>query len=585
MRITFKPGCSRFTVCKRLATALALSSLYVASGTAGATAIYDPGPLNFSTEEQSMWGTGPATVLTDSVFLGPQWTNRTATLGGIIGTRTDVTTITNPRWWAWAACKATINIFCGNEPTPTIGSVTVDTRTGARLDLTTSGKFGLEFGYTINSGSVDATAKFSAAAVLPSGNPGAGKFFSLNPASSLVDGAISSQSPEAEAHINAVAQLSGSVTATACLIGLGCTDGSTPLPPVGGVQPILSIDPNRIEILPEWLPRPPLPEPPDGRLPLAEVKLANQTLTLKAAVAFAEPEVPGLKLTTSEFTIIDTTLGQPGVTFDLASIEFKLPDISTSGGLGVRVKHGSVVDVIESSGRSDIIKSRLDLDALATLATSGGLPPLGLGLTLIDKEGFKVGMQADLLDIDAGPDIGITQDFELDPTLMVQLAFSKPVMIKDVPLAVDSWAGPWDLLPEIALLETTTITPTFWLEAMLTNTIGIDLGLTGTMDVLKFGFKAEVGEVDLLETSPISLNILLGLGNQLFTTPKLRFPIWDTPFELGGFEPIAAAPFTITVPEPGALVLLLAALGAAALARRRAALYAPGARTPRKIRG
>src|SRR3546814_8626030 len=51
---------------------------------------------------------------------------------------------------------------------------------------------------------------------------------------------------------------------------------------------------------------------------------------------------------------------------------------------------------------------------------------LGAGLELIDSGGFKIEAQLDALDIDAGPDIGITQDFELVPTLMAHLDFSSP---------------------------------------------------------------------------------------------------------------------------------------------------------------
>jgi len=563
MRITFRPSCSRFAAGKPLVRALAFSAFCVASGEAAATVIYDPGPLTFSTVNQSMWGTGDATVITNSVFLGPQWTNRTVGVGGIVGSVGRVTVNTNPAWWAWKACKETIDFLCGGQPDPGTVSTVVDTRTGARVDLTTSGKFGLEFGYTVNSGSVNATAVYSASGELPSVNPAKGEFFDLKPKSTLAGGSISSQSPKAEAFINAIAELSGSVTAKACLISQGCAEGSTGLPSVAAKQPILSIDPNSIKVLPDLLP-PENPQiPGDPRRPLAEVKLANQQLTLQLALDLVSL-TPGFKLTTPQFTIIDTTTPEtPDVTFDLASIEFKLPNIATQGGLTGDKK------LITSEGRDDIIKARIDVDAVASM---NGFPAFGLGFDLIDTGGFKVGMQLDALDIDAGPNLGITQEFELKPTLMVGLTFSHPVMVEGAPFPVEFVGGPWDLLPEIALLETTTITPTFWLDAILTNTIGIDVGLTGTMDILKFSFTAQAGSVTLLGTNPISLNNLLALGNELFSTPKLEFPIWDTPFQLEGFEMIGAAPFTIavaTAPTPGTLALLLAALGAAALATRR----------------
>ena len=551
MRTAYAPAREPLTR-RKLAPLLVAFAACAATGNAIAAALYDAGPLNFSTVNQSMWGTGNAPVFKDSVFVGPQWTNSTVGVGTIVGSVGKVSVNTNPLWWAWKACKETVNVFCGDQPNPGTISDVVDTRTGARVELTTSGKFGLEFGYTVNSGTVNAATAYSATAILPDGAK-QGDFFNLNPDSKLTGASLSSQSPEIEAHINAIAQLSGSVSAQACLILTGCTPkGTLALPTLNLDQNVLAIDPNSIKVLDELLPPANAGEP---RQPLAEVKLANQTLTLQAAVAATG--TPGFKLTTSQFTILDTTGGVPGVTIDLASIEFKLPNIATSGGL-------------TSSGRDDIVKLRADIDGLAFAVGSGTIPPLGLGLTLIDAGGFKVGMQLDALDIDIGPDIGITQDFELTPTLMARLDFDRPVMIAGLNGPRNFWEGEWDLLPDIALLETTTFTPTFWLDAILTNTIGIDLGLTGNWDIYKFAFTAQAGPVTILESTPISLNRLLGLGNVMFSTPKLEFPIWDRGFQLQGFDAIRAASFIITVPTPGTLALLLAALGAGAFARRGA---------------
>jgi hypothetical protein len=184
--------------------------LLAASHAANAGVTYDAGPLAFATTGQSMWGSGGATVLKDSVFVGTEWKNKSTGIGGFTGSVSTVKVNTNPLWWTWKACDATgaPSWVCGGEPSKGQIKEVVDTRTGARVDLTSSGKFGLEFGYTIDSGSVDAAADFSATATLPSTNPKQGAFFSLNPTSSLDNGSISSQSPKAEAYINAIAKLS-----------------------------------------------------------------------------------------------------------------------------------------------------------------------------------------------------------------------------------------------------------------------------------------------------------------------------------------------------------------------------------------
>ncbi|MGY5453489.1 hypothetical protein ACVFI8_21480 [Agarivorans sp. MS3-6] len=403
----------------------------------------------------------------------------------------------------------------------------------------------MEFGYTINSGSVDASANFLASAVLPSNNPAEQEFFNLNPNSQLAGGEISTQSPEAEAYISAIAELSGSVTGTACLIANGCMTGSAQLPTIDVNQKIIVLDPNSLKILPD-LPAP-LPDP------LAELSLLNQALTLEGTltpIATAPFVAPGFKLSTAFGTIVDTTpTGTPELEVEVASIEAQLPNISTSGGV--------VGNMITSSGRDDIIKARIDLDGIASMY---GIPPLGLGLSLVDIAGFKIGARFDALDIDAGPDLGITQDFELSPTLMVNLAFSNPILIAGLEGLHSSWQGQWDMLPSFALLKSTTFSPTFWLDTMLTNSLGLDLGLTGTMDLFKLGAGVSVAGIDLLSIGPISLNEILGFGNELFSTDKLLLPIVDNSFVLSGFNDIKAASFTIGVPEPTSILLFVCGL-------------------------
>ena len=349
---------------------IAAALLSIAASGAHAGAIYDAGSLDFSTTDQSMWGTGSATVLKDSVFVGTQWTNRTGGVGGFTGSLSTVTINTNPLWWAWKACKETVNFLCGSQPSKGQVKQVVDTRTGARVDLTTSGKFGLEFGYEINSGAVDASAGFGATAVLP-GRVDQRQYIDLQTAASLNTGAISTQSPWISAYMDGIAEFSGSIEGQACLILAGCTPkGTLNLPSVDTRLKIASIDPNSLKVLPGALPA---PDPNDPNVPFAEVKLLNQTLTLEGALSAAVPPVPGFKLSTSQFTIASTVPPTPALTTELASLEFNVPEIQTTGG----VENGQIT----SEGRDDLLKPKIDLDGVAAM---GGFPPLGFGVDLID---------------------------------------------------------------------------------------------------------------------------------------------------------------------------------------------------------
>lgn len=526
---------------------------------------YDPGTLNFSSAGQSMWGTGGAFRKAESVFVGAQWNNKTATIGDILGSEGSSAYWT--REWVpipWFECHGS---WCSGghwhdgwyqniwvPPTP-------DTRTGAQLDVHSSGKVGLEFGYSIDSGSVDSNVKFSAAADLPT-QVRRSEFFNLGAGTQLDGGSLETQSPNMEAYISAIMQLSGSVDSKACALG-ACATGSFNLPTVDLDQRILSVDPNSLKILDGVLP---------GDKPLAQLPIANQSLTLEGGAAFTPAPTVGFKLTGPYGVTLASTLPPtPSVTADLAEIEAQIPNIATSGG------QAPGTGKLTSHGRDDFITATLDLDGAATLM--GGLPPTGVNFTLIDALGIKLGGSVSLIDVDAGPVLGLTQDFELVPTLMVDLAFSNPVQIAGMADPQWSWSGRWDRLPDIALSETTVFTPTFWIEAMLKNQFGIDLGLVGTMDLLKLSATGSAGGLDLLNFGPLTLNDLLGIDNTLFETGKKRFSVFDNVFALEGFNTVEAAAFTIavgsSVAEPGLLWLLAIGLVGVVCTRSRGAGFTP----------
>ena len=542
--------------------------LLVLPGTATAL-MYDAGMLDFQSSGQSMWGEGTAYQMQGSSFVGTEWVDKTATIGDILGSAGSSSYWTD-QWVPvpWFECRGFLcsdGVWHKGYNQPIWVPPTPDVRTGAELKVQSSGKVGLEFGYTIDSGSVDSTVGFSAQATLPD-QVLRSDFFSLNPVSVLGSGSIVTQSPKIESYVSAIMQLSGSVDALACGLG-NCASGSFKIPTVDLNQRIVSIDPNSVKFLDGVLP--PNNEGEEWR-PFAQIPIDNQYLTLQGGGTIVPPVV-GYKLTDSSGDdLIPSSLPDtPSVTVDLAKLMVQVPDISTSGGLSG--------DRLASNGDDDLLSLMLDLDGAATIFA--GLPPAGLNFTLIDALEIKLAGSLDLIDVDAGPVLGIAQNFELVPTLMVDLSFDKPVAIAGMIDPQSSWSGRWDLLPQLALLETTTLSPTFWIDTLFSNDLALELGLEGTLDVLKLTAKGSVGSVGLIDFGPLSLNNLLGLNNRLFETDTLDFSVYSNAFDLGGFNSVLGSPFTISaydqiapVPEPGTLFLLAAGLIGMFFIRRKMGL-------------
>jgi hypothetical protein len=487
---------------------------------ARAEVIYLPGSLNFISNDQSMWGSDTAFVKSDTIFEGTEWNDAGFKLGGITG------------------CSD-----CG-----LFGS---DDRFGAQVSVNSSGKLGLDFGYSINSGSVDTTADFGAKAILPD-TVSANTFFNIATQSNLDRGTISTQSPEISASMSAVMQLSGSITGEGCFPLAGCASSTSFLPTIDVNQSILSIDPNGVDLLKGILP---------GGNPLLRLSLADQGVSFSTGLG-----VPGFKVTNSYGKPIYTTL-PPGVpTTSLGSLGFNVPDVSTS--------NSGPGPTINSFGKDKVFNVKLDLDGLLSEAIYAATDvPVAFGTDI--PLGDLGNIHIDLIDIDVGPYLALSQGFEFDPKLWVDLAFSNPVNVEGLGWQM-GWEGPWNDLPAFAISQTTTFTPTFFLNAMLTNDTGLVLGLDGTWELLKVS-----GKLGILQIPGTSLNQALGWGDKMFDVSTQPMSIYNNTFKLDGFNSILANPFTLTlgdvqepgggplgVPEPDNLLLLLFGVCALAVYRR-----------------
>jgi len=67
-----------------------LFSILIPIKSSFADIIYESGTLVFESSGQSMWESGGAFVQEESVFLGTEWSNRTATIGGILGSANEI---------------------------------------------------------------------------------------------------------------------------------------------------------------------------------------------------------------------------------------------------------------------------------------------------------------------------------------------------------------------------------------------------------------------------------------------------------------------------------------------------------------
>jgi len=512
-------------------------------------ATYDP-VLSFSTDaRQGAFGPGEALRFApDPVFIGPPAWNESITFGDIVGSQ-GASSIPNPARLAWSACRLIPFARCGSAP-PSRLRIPFDTRTGAEAVIATSGRIGLEASFAIDAGSVAADVDFRALADVPSpGEVEIGKPFSLNTRTAFENGRLDAIGPGFEAALDVVATANLSASVQACLIAAGCREFQDTYLDFDERLELIGADARGIRYLDGFLPD----------LVSLETPLLDQVVSLEADLVSKKLD---FSVTRTGNAAPDPDLSETvdgdnpvssGVNIELANVEIKAPILD-----GEAFK-APTEDVVRLETQSEFLALNADIDGLLTYANV--LPPLGVRVDILNA----LSATLDLLDVEAGPFIDVFQSFVLRPELLVDLSLSAPAIFEGIGVA-DSFAGRWEDLPAITLLEETTFDPMFSVAALLESETGLQFGAQVGLELLS-------GSADL---SFGAINFFSGqIGPLIDEVARLdpraaRLGFGDT-FMLGGFAPVAGPSFTLgssiivpsvaPIPLPAAVWMLLVAVG------------------------
>lgn len=485
--------------------------------------------VTFSSQDQSMWGTGTAFQLDQDNFYGTTW-NKSASAGQIVGGTSQVV---SPLWLAWNTCL----FSCGSAPPKFFN---IDTKTGLQVTANTQGKIGFNVGIKVDSGSVDASVNYNTRIITPEHNTVAqGEFINLNQSSALTGNDLSSQFPSMSASLDVVMEVSAQFEATGCLLGT-CDSSSFNTGTLGGTQELISFN-------------------EDGN---GGIEYFGSTGPLSTALDVAVA-TGAVSLPTGFPAVIG--IPAPSGLGNIAKITAHLSEPNTTySGLDTTDTR------LTSQGQDDLLDFSLDIDNLISIATTG---VGGLFNGSLDM-GNGFGLSYDLINVELGPQIDLVQSFEFTPSLYVDLEFSQPTQVNGYG-TVTSLAGLlWDNLPTMAFGNgTTSITPTFYLGSTIDDTFTKNTG--ELFDELFLDIDGNI-KVDLLTATFNSIfgDLTIGVGNlidqsfDLFQTPTF----FSDQFAMAGFSPYVGSAFDISVPEPRTVLLFGTGFFLSVLIRRRRTL-------------
>ena len=584
----------------RAATMALLLAPALGLGAAHAGPVYDPGALNFSFRNQSIWGTGSG-IAPATISASTRW-NSSATLGGITGGAREIITpevpsvlitpavpavqvtpaipatyvsyweprvdfwVSTATWdpatwgngyWSSSGCGCTITTSTVLTPavpavyspavpavySPYVPPVYGDTRTGVASTLGSSGRVGVSGNFGLNGGTLDADLRFKSNFVVPD-TVNAKEFFRLGGSQSFEAGTMSGAFPKLTGVISADFAINNSATNQICAFGLGCaTDGGT----------VTDIDTGSFKLI----------ELNTAKVPdkLSLMGLDAAAFDITRMRVFADYQAPKVQISLP---------GQPrlqGASISLGVLDLDYPDLNSAGGRS----GGSLV----ASGRFDnVIRLDADLDGIFGAVMAGGRFAGGV---VFDKKPFTY--RLDGVDIKLGPTLDMAQDLTLTPSLMVDLDFSQAVRMRSpdgVVSEIIHWSGQLDSLPEFALLnegDRVRVNPSYWIRAAVSNQMDLEFDATLGLDVLKG--EVLMGPVSSPEWCLVCQDLAMPLGHA--PLPASRFSIDSdrvraASFQLTASDASGAVPGAGpgAVPEPASLALVATAMTLLLSLRRRA---------------
>lgn len=359
--------------------------------------------FTLSTANQSMWGTGAQTGWNYDSFQGIKWgtylntpsspNHGPATIGvnAVTGSSSEVIIPSVCFWTPW-----------GEQCT---GALTIDSRTGASVGLTTSGQLGVGVKASANGGAVSAVLPVKT--TLQVSESVNGKFHVGGSAKiDPVNGGakISATAPSFAAGVNGIVNVDASIFAEGCFVLAGCTSGGS----AGGFgfnQQLVAINTANAQ-------------------PFSVLGLDLPLPGVNSFYRIRQGEPPCQGPITQSGTKPDCSTSGPVAVGNVVLAQVELDTLKNFSG-GTYDQSSNLLSV---SHNSPVLT--LDADVIGIAQAALGLtvdvvnPSIKLNIPVI---GSAVSVGVKLADLQVGIQLGLQQSFAVTPNLQVTLQFDKPV--------------------------------------------------------------------------------------------------------------------------------------------------------------
>ncbi len=260
-------------------------------------------------------------------------------------------------------------------------------------------------------------------------------------------------------------------------------------------------------------------------------------------------------------------VGGVGSSFTLPAAALNGSTSVTAGDWRVAANGALSGDTLSGTGRTTLVTADIDVDQFLL----SGSDVLGTRLRR-DFGVIDIDFGYEVVDLDAALSVGLAQRFEVTGDLLMQLTFSDVVRLEGLGEATE-WFGRIDELPAIAVLgDEVRVDTQFLVDATLSNQTGITFGASLDLTVLELFARASY-DVSYFGADRRGqfLNARYGPVYQWSADGSLlEIPVFDSEFELGGFQAVSGGSFVLTaVPEPHTVGLVGAGLVVLLLATRR----------------